>query len=122
MNRREIEAKLLCLDAEAITLQMREMMEDWAKKHPTSFFKHSFADIEAHMLQKHAWLFCWLRAVYRHTVEEYSRFHKFDHKVGILCVKSKPRTDSGKEEWLAFMNAQIAEQIGTDVELVFKKK
>ena len=122
MKREEIEAQLLCLDADAITLRMKEMIEKKAEEKPSAFFEHSFHHIEAHMLQQHAWLFCWLRAVYQHTVEEYERIHKFDHKVGILCVKSKPRTDAGKKEWLAFLNEQIKDQIGSDVELVFKER
>lgn len=122
MSRIELENKIRCVREDLLTLDMLGMIEKEASKRPNAFFKHSFSDIEANMLQRFAWLFCWLRAVYQHTVAEYANIHKFDHKVGILCVLPKPRTEAGRKEWLAYLNAQVQDQIGSDVELVFKKK
>lgn len=122
MNRREIEAELQALQLEASSLSMLAMIEEKSKEAPMAFYKHSFHDIEKNMVQKYAWLVSWLRAVYRHTVNEYEDSHNFDHKVAIIAVTPKPRRKQGKEDWLAYLNAQISEQIGKDVELVFKKK
>lgn len=104
-------AKLYNLKCEREVRDMLKLIE--AKPRPSvAFIQHDFFDVEA-KYGRNALLAHWLRAVYRKTAEDYKRADK----VAIINVPPKKH-----KNYLEILNAQIADQIGSGVELVVKKK